>query len=122
MEARFTCAEQLVGNTPLMELSRLAAGEGLSARLLAKLESYNPTGPVKDRAALAMVRDVVDRVVPNPTPEDIRSIKREATDKAVESGASPDTAEVHTEIDPQTPKLPAIAMVSTAVQSAALMK
>ena len=61
MEARFTCAEQLVGNTPLMELSRLAAGEGLSARLLAKLESYNPTGSVKDRAALAMVRDAERR-------------------------------------------------------------
>ena len=60
--------------------------------------------------ALAMVRDVVERVVPNPTPEDIRSIKREATDKAVESGASPDTVEVHIEIDPQTSKLTAIAM------------
>ena len=33
-----------------------------------------------------MVRDVVERVVPNPTPEDIRSIKAEAIDKAVESG------------------------------------
>ena len=40
--------------------------------------------------ALAMVRDVVERVVPNPTPEDIRSIKAEAIDKAVESGAAAD--------------------------------
>lgn len=55
--------------------------------------------------ALAMVRDVVERVVPNPTPEDIRSIKREAVDKAVESGAAPGSAEVHIEIDPQTSKL-----------------
>lgn len=46
-----------------------------------------------------MVRDVVERVVPNPTAEDIRSIKAEAIDKAVESGASPDTVEVHIEID-----------------------
>ena len=52
--------------------------------------------------ALAMVRDVVERVVPNPTAEDIRSIKAEAIDKAVESGASPDTVEVHIEIDAQT--------------------
>ena len=45
--------------------------------------------------ALAMVRDVVERVVPNPTPEDIRSIKAEAIDKAVESGATPDSVDVH---------------------------
>ena len=43
--------------------------------------------------ALAMVRDVVERVVPNPTPEDIRSIKAEAIDKAVESGAAADSVE-----------------------------
>ena len=57
--------------------------------------------------ALAMVRDVVERVVPNPTPEDIRSIKAEAIDKAVESGAAADSVEVHIEIDPQTSKLTA---------------
>lgn len=72
--------------------------------------------------ALAMVRDVVERVVPNPTPEDIRSIKREAIDKAVESGASPDTVEVHIEIDAQTSKLTAIALGSTEVKTADLMK
>ncbi len=66
MNARYTCAEQLVGNTPLIELSRLASGEGLSARLMAKLESYNPTGSVKDRAALAMVRDAERRGVLQP--------------------------------------------------------
>ena len=63
--------------------------------------------------ALAMVRDVVERVVPNPTQEDIRSIKAEAINKAVESGASPDTVEVHIEIDAQTSKLSAIALGST---------
>ena len=72
--------------------------------------------------ALAMVRDVVERVVPNPTAEDIRSIKREAIDKAVESGASPDTVEVHIEIDAQTSKLTAIALGSTEVKTADLMK
>lgn len=72
--------------------------------------------------ALAMVRDAVERVVPNPTPEDILSIKREAIDKAVESGASPDTVEVHIEIDQQTSKLTAIAMGSTEVKTAELMK
>ena len=72
--------------------------------------------------ALAMVRDVVERVVPNPTPEDIRSIKREAIDKAVESGAAPDSVEVHIEIDPQTSKLTAIAMGSTEVKTTDLLK
>lgn len=71
--------------------------------------------------ALAMVRDVVERVVPNPTAEDIRSIKAEAVNKAVESGAAPDTVEVHIEIDPQTSKLTAIALGSTEVKTQDLM-
>ena len=72
--------------------------------------------------ALAMVRDVVERVVPSPTPEDLRSIKREAVDKAVESGAAPDSVEVHIEIDPQTSKLTAIALGSTEVKTTDLLK
>lgn len=72
--------------------------------------------------ALAMVRDVVERVVPGPTPEDIKSIKREAIDKAVESGAAPDSVEVHIEIDPQTSKLTAIALGSTEVRTTDLLK
>ena len=72
--------------------------------------------------ALAMVRDVVERVVPNPTAEDIRNIKQEAIDKAVERGAAPDTVEVHIEIDQQTSKLTAIALGSTEVKTADLMK
>lgn len=72
--------------------------------------------------ALAMVRDVVERVVPNPTPDDIRSIKKEAIDKAVESGAAADTVEVHVEIDSQTSKLTAIALGSTEVKTTDLLK
>ena len=72
--------------------------------------------------ALAMVRDVVERVVPNPTPEDIRSIKAEAIDKAVESGAAADTVDVHIEIDPQTSKLTAIALGSTEVKTTDLLQ
>ena len=71
--------------------------------------------------ALAMVRDVVERTIPNPTAEDIRSIKQEAIDKAVESGASQDTVDVHIEIDSQTSKLTAIAVGSTEVKTADLM-
>lgn len=72
--------------------------------------------------ALAMVRDVVERVVPNPTPEDIRSIKAEAINKAVESGAVMGSVEVHIELDPQTSKITAIALGSTEVKTTDLLK
>ncbi|MCE5236693.1 MAG: cysteine synthase A [Eubacteriales bacterium] len=48
---------ELIGNTPLLELKNYAKSEGLSARIAAKLEYYNPAGSVKDRAALAMIED-----------------------------------------------------------------
>lgn len=47
----------LVGNTPLLRLSRLESSEGAKAEIIAKLESFNPQGSVKDRIALAMVED-----------------------------------------------------------------
>ena len=46
---------ELVGRTPLVEVQRVAARRSLRARLLVKLESYNPAGSVKDRTALAMI-------------------------------------------------------------------
>lgn len=46
---------ELIGSTPLLEVRRLAQAEGLKARVLVKLESFNPGGSVKDRPALAMV-------------------------------------------------------------------
>ena len=47
----------LVGNTPLMELSNYNKAKGLKSRLIVKLESFNPAGSVKDRVALAMIED-----------------------------------------------------------------
>ncbi|MDN6626168.1 MAG: hydantoinase/oxoprolinase family protein [Pisciglobus halotolerans] len=72
--------------------------------------------------ALAMVRDVVERVVPNPTAEDIAQIRAEALDSAVNSGASPETIEVQIEIDSQTNKIRAIALGSTEMQTTDLTK
>nr|WP_314462999.1 hydantoinase/oxoprolinase family protein [uncultured Clostridium sp.] len=72
--------------------------------------------------ALSMVRDVVERVIPNPTQEDIRELKKEAADLAVSSGASPDTVEIHIEIDNQTGKVTAIATGSTEVKTTDLLK
>ena len=57
----FTSMEQLVGGTPLLELGRIRASEGLEARVLAKLECFNPGGSTKDRVALAMVEDAEAR-------------------------------------------------------------
>jgi cysteine synthase len=48
---------ELVGNTPLLEVSNIEKELGLKARLLVKLEYYNPGGSVKDRVALAMIED-----------------------------------------------------------------
>lgn len=48
---------ELVGNTPLMEVKALEKAEGLKARVLVKLESFNPGGSVKDRVALSMIED-----------------------------------------------------------------
>lgn len=72
--------------------------------------------------ALAMVRDVVERIVPSPTSDQIRAIKQEAIAKAIESGAAPDTVEAHVEIDSQTSKVTAIATGSTEVKTSDLSK
>jgi len=53
----YTSMEQLIGKTPLLELGRLTEALGLKARLLAKLEGFNPGGSAKDRVALAMIED-----------------------------------------------------------------
>lgn len=47
---------ELVGHTPVVELAKLTAEEGIDAQIFAKLENYNPTGSMKDRVALAMIR------------------------------------------------------------------
>ena len=72
--------------------------------------------------ALSMVRDVVERIIPSPTKDDIRAIKNEALNKAIESGATAESVEIHIEIDPQTSKVTAIATGSTEVKTADLLK
>ena len=57
MSSIYTSADQLIGRTPLLELTRIEREEGLEAKLIAKLEYFNPAGSVKDRIALAMIDD-----------------------------------------------------------------
>lgn len=49
-----------IGKTPLVKLNRITQEEGISARLMAKLEYFNPAGSIKDRAALAMLEDLLE--------------------------------------------------------------
>ena len=51
----YTSIEQLIGHTPLLELTHIEKAYALPARLVAKLESFNPAGSVKDRVALSMI-------------------------------------------------------------------
>ena len=62
----FKTVSELVGHTPLLELSHLEAAENLSATVLAKLEMFNPAGSVKDRIAKAMIDDAEKRGVLKP--------------------------------------------------------
>ena len=57
MSRIYTSADQLIGGTPLLRLSNIEKKEGLKARLLVKLEYFNPAGSVKDRIARAMIDD-----------------------------------------------------------------
>ena len=66
MSTIYTSADQLVGKTPLLELTHIEKAENLSAKILAKLEYFNPAGSVKDRIAKAMIEDAESRRLLTP--------------------------------------------------------
>lgn len=72
--------------------------------------------------ALAMVRDMVERSVTNPTDADIISVRREAEQKAIQNGAAPGTIEVSVEVDTQRNIIRAIAVGATEMRSKDRMK
>ena len=61
-----TSIDQLIGNTPLLELTRLGAAYSAKARLIAKLEYLNPAGSAKDRVALSMIQDAEEKGLISP--------------------------------------------------------
>ena len=65
----YTSMEQLIGATPLLELTGIEKELGLAARVLAKLESFNPGGSAKDRVALSMIRaaEAAGKLLPGGT-------------------------------------------------------
>ena len=66
MSRIFTSAEQLIGRTPLLEITHIAGEEQLRARVLCKLECMNPGGSAKDRVALSMIEDAERRGLLSP--------------------------------------------------------
>lgn len=107
------------------QISLVGCGGGASALLPFSAEAMKMNYSIPTHAevissigvALAMIRDVVERVIPNPTTEDIATIKKEAAALAIKNGAVPDSIEVQIEVDPQTSKVTAIAMGSNEVQA-----
>ena len=62
----YTSVAQLIGRTPLLELTNIEKNDGLKARVLAKLEGCNPAGSAKDRVALSMVLDAEEKGILKP--------------------------------------------------------
>lgn len=107
------------------QISLVGCGGGAGALLPYSAEQMHMNYSIPKNAevissigvALAMIRDVVERVIPNPSVEDIAKIKKEAKDMAIKNGAVPDSVEVQIEIDSQTSKVTAIALGSNEVQA-----
>lgn len=112
------------------QISLVGVGGGAAALIIYLAQKMGVNYSIPENAevissigvALAMVRDVVERIIPTPTQDEIRAIKSEAANKAIESGASPDSVEVHIEIDPQTSKVTAIATGSMEARTQELLK
>ena len=66
MSQIYTSADQIIGHTPLLELTHIEKAHGLKARIVAKLEYFNPAGSVKDRIARAMIDDAEAKGILKP--------------------------------------------------------
>lgn len=91
----------------------VAEAFGFEHRIARDAEVISPIG-----VALALVRDVVERTVVDPTPNDILRIRREASDRVIAGGAAPDRIEVSVEIDTQRSRVHATATGATALVEA----
>lgn len=76
-EKIYTSADQLIGGTPLLELTHIEKKLSLEARILAKLEYFNPAGSVKDRIAKAMIDDAEAKGLLNKDSVIIEPTKRQ---------------------------------------------
>ena len=112
------------------QLSLVGVGGGASSLLTYCAEKMALNYSIPENAevissigvALSMVQDVVERIIPNPSKQEIQQIRNEALNKAIESGAVKETVEVHISIDSQTQKVTAMATGCTEVQTCDLTK
>lgn len=111
------------------QITLVGVGGGAAALIPFTAHSMNISYKIPQNAeiissigvALAMIRDVVERIIPNPSTEDIFQIKREAAALAIKNGAVPESIEVQIEVDTQTSKVTAIALGSNEVQTSDLL-
>ena len=89
----------------------------LKHRIAKNAEVISPIG-----VALAMVRDVVERTIANPTDADILKVRKEAEQAAIQSGAAPGSVELHVEVDPQRSIVRAIATGTTELRAKDLLQ
>jgi N-methylhydantoinase A len=90
---------------------------GLAFQISADAEVISSIG-----VALALVRETVERLIPNATPEDLQRIKREAFDAVVRLGAAPENVEVMIEVDPQAQRVRATATGASEMRAQDLLK
>ena len=95
----------------------LAEELGMKFRIAKNAEVISPIG-----VALAMVRDIVERTIANPTDEDILMVRREAEQQAIKSGASPGTVEVYVEVDGKNNLVRGIATGATELRTKSRMR
>jgi N-methylhydantoinase A/oxoprolinase/acetone carboxylase beta subunit len=108
------------------QMSMVGVGGGAAALIIYSAEKLGLNYSIPRYAevissigvALSMVRDVVERIIPNASASELQKIRQEAITKAIESGAVRDSIDVHIDIDPQTSKVTAIATGSTEVKTA----
>jgi N-methylhydantoinase A len=93
-----------------------AATLGLDYRIAANAEVISSIG-----VALAMVRDSVERVIPNPKPPDLLAIRAEAREAVIRAGAHPGTVQIHVEVNPQTQRVRATAWGATEMRARDLL-
>ena len=93
----------------------VAAARRFGHRIARDAEVISPVG-----VALALVRDVVERTIPSPTPEDVVRVRREAIERVVAAGAAPELVETSVEIDPRTNLVRAAAFGASAAVAKAV--
>lgn len=112
------------------QISLIGVGGGASSLIKYCSNKMNLNYSIPDNSevmssigvALSMIRESIERVVPNPTPQDIKNIRNEAINRVIDNGAEESTVDVHIEIDKATSKIIAIATGSAEVKSTDLLK